>query len=95
MNEALSKIKESFSQTMLRSIGSNENAAIQPSFLRRLNFRQMAGRTLEELNGLPNDKGFIMVATASADELGDALDILRLHVSARVPRELEQSLIDL
>ncbi|OXU19232.1 hypothetical protein TSAR_001017 [Trichomalopsis sarcophagae] len=80
----LSRLREAFFRTLLKSLGSSEqDEQKRRSFPPRgySNFRELAARTLEELNSMPNERGYVLLATSAASELPGALELLRLYVS--------------
>lgn len=83
----LSRLREAFFRTLLKSLSGStteqEDEQKRRSFSPRgsSNFRELAARTLEELNSMPNERGYVLVATTGIHELTDALELLRLYVS--------------
>ncbi|KAJ8676434.1 hypothetical protein QAD02_012221 [Eretmocerus hayati] len=83
VSDVLTRLRETMFRTLLKSLGSQSSEPARRSFQRKSDFHELAARTLEDLDTLPNARGFLLVASTGAAELDDALGLVRHFVPSQ------------
>lgn len=83
--EVLSKIRMAFFRSLLESLGRRERASeIGFSSRKLFSFKptvsNLIGNVIKKLKSMPNNKGYMLIATVSGNELAAAVDLVQNEV---------------